>query len=97
MKHEDREIFKTAYKTRRASPRFRTVPREFLGQLGAVVSGKPSDFRSGHVSVSDFGVDRKEKTQQNLVFHFWSAFELQSSVATTIFDFSNSSWDRRVL
>ena len=44
-----------------------------------------------------FGVDRKEKTQQNLVFHFWSAFELQSSVAITIFDFSNSSRDRRVL
>ena len=44
-----------------------------------------------------FGVDRKEKTQQNLVFHFWSAFELQSSVATIILGFSNSSRDRCVL
>ena len=40
VKHADREIFKTAYKTPRASPRFQAVPRESLGQLEVVVAQK---------------------------------------------------------
>ena len=70
VKHADRDIFKTVYKTPRASPRFWTVPREFLGQLGAVVGQKPSDCRSGHVSVSDFGVNRKKKRNKISCFTF---------------------------